>query len=153
MTMTVRFNEKDLENLDNLASEEKREFVKVPYGRYEVAVAGIWCKENQYGIPRVTVRFKVVNGEFEGNSIFYNQNVDDVWKFKLVAKLLNSLKTDVNFSSSTYVFDGVVDFDAYNKMLNDVFDDIDSNGYEYALDYIENSKGYPTYTITDVFTD
>lgn len=151
MSITIKFSEKDLENLDNLESNDT-EYVDVPYGIYEVAVAGITEKDNKKGVPMATVRFKVIAGEYEGQSIWYNQNVDAVWKFKAVAKLLNSLKTDVNTTSSTYVVDGEVDFEAYKEMLKAVYDDITEKGYEYALDYKENEKGYATYTITDVFT-
>lgn len=153
MSIVVKFSDKDLENLDNLENTPT-EYVDVPYGMYEVAVAGIKCKENKKGIPMVTVRFKVVgDSEYAGNGIFYNQNVDAVWKFKAVAKLLNSLKTDVNIASSAYVINGEVDFEAYNDMLEAVYEDITEKGYEYALDYKENEKGFATYTITDVFTE
>ena len=98
-----------------------------------------------------TLRFKVIAGEFEGQSIFYNQIVDAVWKFKLVARLLNSLKTDVDLSSKNYVVDGTVDFDAYKDMLEAVYEDIKEKKFEYALNYNENEKGYPVYEIQEVF--
>ena len=152
MSITVKFSEKDLENLDNLETDQM-EYVDVPYGIYEVAVAGITEKDNKKGVPMVTVRFKVLAGEYEGQSIWYNQNVDTVWKFKVVAKLLNSMKTNVNIASSTYVVNGEVDFEAYNEMLKAVYDDITEQGFEYALEYKENEKGFKTYTITDVFSE
>lgn len=150
MSISIKFNDKDLENLDNLESDDM-EYVDVPYGMYEVAVAGIVEKDNKKGVPMVTIRFKVLAGEYAGQSIWMNQNVDVVWKFKTVAKMLNSLKTDVNISSSTYVVNGEVDFEAYNEMLKAVYEDITEKGYEYALEYKENEKGFKTYTITDVF--
>lgn len=150
MSISIKFSEKDLENLDNLESNDM-EYVDVPYGMYEVAVAKIEEKDNKKGVPMVSIRFKVLNGEYKGQNIWMNQNVDTVWKFKVVAKLLASLKTDINLGSSNFVVDGEVDFDAYNMMLDAVYEDITAKGYEYALDYTENDKGYKTYTITDVF--
>lgn len=151
MSITINFSSKDLENLDNLESDDM-EYVDVPYGTYEVEVASIKYKESKKGIPMATIRFKVVGeSEYAGNSIFYNQLVDVVWKFKKVAKLLDSLKSDVNISSANYVVDGQVDFDLYAKMLESVYDDITAKGYEYALNYEEDKKGYPTYTIVDFF--
>ena len=38
MSITVKFSEKDLENLDNLESNDV-EYVEVPYGIYEVKLA------------------------------------------------------------------------------------------------------------------
>lgn len=150
MSVTVKFNDRDLENLDNLENDTT-EYVEVPYGMYEVAVAGITYKESKAGNPMATIRFKVLNGEYKGNSIFYNQIVDEVWKFKVVSRLLNSFKTEVDLSSKNYVVDGVVDFDKYKEMLEAVYDDINSKGYEYALDYSENAKGWATYDIIEVF--
>ena len=150
MSVTVKFNDRDLENLDNLENDTT-EYVEVPYGMYEVAVAGITYKESKAGNPMATIRFKVLNGEYEGNSIFYNQIVDEVWKFKVVSRLLNSFKTEVDLSSKNYVVDGVVDFDKYKEMLEAVYDDINSKGYEYALDYSENAKGWAIYSIIEVF--
>ena len=76
MSVTVKFNDRDLENLDNLENDTT-EYVEVPYGMYEVAVAGITYKERKAGNPMATIRFKVLNGEYKGNSIFYNQIVDE----------------------------------------------------------------------------
>lgn len=150
MSITVKFSEKDLENLDNLESNDV-EYVEVPYGIYEVKLAGATYRESKKGTPMATLRFKVIAGEFEGQSIFYNQIVDAVWKFKLVARLLNSLKTDVDLSSKNYVVDGTVDFDAYKDMLEAVYEDIKEKKFEYALNYNENEKGYPVYEIQEVF--
>ena len=42
-------------------------------------------------------------------------------------------------------------YDVYKEMLEAVYDDINSKGYEYALDYSENAKGWATYNIIEVF--
>ena len=150
MSITVKFSEKDLENLDNLESDDT-EYVEVPYGVYEVKLAGATYKLSKKGKPMAAIRFKVVAGEFEGQSIFCNQIVDAVWKFKVVARLMNSLKTDVDLSSKNYVVGGEVDFDAYKEMLEAVYEDIKDKKFEYALNYYENEKGYPVYEIQEVF--
>ena len=150
MSITVKFSEKDLENLDNLESNDT-EYVEVPYGIYEVKLAGATYKLSKKDKPMAVIRFKVIAGEFEGQNIFCNQLVDTVWKFKVVARLLNSLKTDVDISSKNYVIDGAVDFDAYKDMLEAVYEDIKEKKFEYALNYHENEKGYPVYEIQEVF--
>ena len=150
MSITVKFSEKDLENLDNLDSNDT-EYVDVPYGIYEVKLAGATYKLSKKDKPMAVIRFKVLTGEFEGQNIFCNQIVDTVWKFKVVARLMNSLKTDVDLSSKNYVVGGEVDFDAYKEMLEAVYEDIKDKKFEYALNYYENEKGYPVYEIQEVF--
>ena len=150
MSITVKFSEKDLENLDNLDSNDT-EYVEVPYGIYEVKLAGATYKLSKKDKPMAVIRFKVLTGEFEGQNIFCNQIVDTVWKFKVVARLMNSLKTDVDLSSKNYVVGGEVDFDAYKEMLEAVYEDIKDKKFEYALNYYENEKGYPVYEIQEVF--
>ena len=49
------------------------------------------------------------------------------------------------------MIDGEVDFDKYNEMLKAVYDDIKSNGYEYALEYKDGGNGWGECTITEVF--
>ena len=102
MSITVKFSERDLESLDNLESNDT-EYVEVPYGIYEVKLAGATYKLSKKDKPMAVIRFKVLTGEFEGQNIFCNQIVDTVWKFKVVARLMNSLKTDVDLSSKNYV--------------------------------------------------
>ena len=150
MSITVKFSERDLESLDNLESNDT-EYVEVPYGIYEVKLAGATYKLSKKDKPMAVIRFKVLTGEFEGQNIFCNQIVDTVWKFKVVARLMNSLKTDVDLSSKNYVVGGEVDFDAYKKMLEAVYEDIKDKKFEYALNYYENEKGYPVYEIQEVF--
>lgn len=152
MSITVKFSEKDLENLDNLTSDyPERIDMKKIWGMYEVRVGKIIEKENTKGVPTVSIPFNILTGEYEGQTIWYNQPVTEPWMFKKVAKMLTSLKTDVDLSSKNFVVDGEVDFDKYNEMLAAVFDDLKSKGYEYALEYKDNGKGWGECTITEVF--
>ena len=58
-------------------------------------------------------------------------------------QFLESLDTgiDVKFVSSSQ----------YADLLMDIKEALDESGVEFALDYGENSKGYPTFEITEVF--
>ena len=150
MSITVKFSEKDLENLDNLDSNDT-EYVEVPYGIYEVKLAGATYKLSKKDKPMAVIRFKVLTGEFEGQNIFCNQIVDTVWKFKVVARLMNSLKTDVDLSSENEIPVARQIVDAYKDMLEAVYEDIKEKKFEYALNYYENEKGYPVYEIQEVF--
>ena len=152
MGMVIKFSEKDIESLDNLdSSDVERIDMRKMWGVYEVRVGKIMEKENSKGTPMVSIPFNIIAGEYEGQTIWYNQPVSEPWMFKKVAKMLTSLKTDVDLSSKNFVIDGEVDFDKYNEMLKAVYDDIKSEGYEYALEYKEGGSGWGECTITEVF--
>lgn len=138
--------EVDLEGLkkDMIEVEENGgDFKDVPHGKYEVSVNKMELGESKKGDPMVTIWFKILSGEFKGSLIFYNQVITQAFQIHIVNNLLRSM-TDggdaVKFES----------YSQYAQMLMDIHETIDGN-LEFAMEYGETNKGFPTFKIVEVF--
>lgn len=124
------------------ASENGGDFKEVPVGQYEVEMNKIELKESKKGSPMLSIWFKILDGEYKGSLIFYNQVLDNGYGIHNANEFLRKmdLKTEIKF-------DG---FKQYHKMLLDINEEVSGN-LEFALDYGKNNKGYNTYKIVDVY--
>lgn len=134
------------EDLRNAEANGGGDYVEVPKGTYEVKVASMELGETgenskNPGSPMVKIRFKVLSGEYKGQSIFMNQVVTQGFQIHLVDEFLRSLDSGVEI-----VFES---FSQYAQMLMDVAEAIDGK-LEYALEYGEK-KGFNTFKITEIF--
>lgn len=138
-TVDVKGLKKDAQDV----AENKVEYKDVPEGTYEVKVEKMELKESKTNRPMVTIWMRVLEGEYKGQMIFYNQVVDMGFGLHNANKFLRSLDSgiDVTFEN----------FKQYNDLLLDIHEKIDGLKLEYGLKYGTNSKGYNTYEITDVF--
>lgn len=123
------------------------EYEEVPLGEYQVKVEKMELTESKKGDPMVTIWFKVVAGEHTGRLIFYNQLVRPNMPFAIhnVNELLNSMGVTTEIS-----FDG---YAAYEKLLQDVFKELEETNLTFHLDYSKNNKGYTVFVIKEVFKD
>lgn len=133
-------------DVENASAGGDREYKEVPHGAYEVAVTKLELTETkQTHKPMVSCWFKVVSdGEYNGNLIFMNQVITQGFQIHIANQFLKSLIPD---GAIDVVFES---FSQYSQLLMDIAEHIDKK-YEYALDYGENSKGYATFEITEVF--
>ena len=153
-----KFDEKfDLEGLKQDIQEAKEnggEYKEVPLGSYEVKVEKLeltLSNTDENGKPKdkakeqkpmVRIWFKILDGEYKGSLIFYNQLVTEGFQLNIMNEFLNSLESgvDVYFDS----------FKQYADMLLDIHEAIDGK-LEYLLDYNKNNKGFNTYKIKDIY--
>lgn len=153
-----KFDEKfDLEGLKNdikEANENSGNYKEVPLGSYEVKIEkleltlsntdenGNIKDKNKDQKPMVRIWFKILEGEFKGSLIFYNQLVTEGFQLNIMNEFLNSLDSgvDVYFES----------FNQYKDMILDIHEAIDGK-LEYLLEYDKNNKGYSTYKIEEVY--
>ena len=142
---------KGLEEDIKAAAENNMEFKEVPYGTYEVKVDKMELvetsdKSKNPGMPMVSIWFKILNGEYKNNLIFYNKVImgttNDGFMIHSNNEFLRSLEPDMEVEFHSY--------SQYAQLLLDIHENIDGK-LEYALKYGENNKGYKTYEITDVF--
>ena len=124
------------------AAENGGNFDEVPHGTYEVEVNKLELKKSKAGKPMLSIWFKIITGDRKGSIIFYNQVMDQGFGIHNANEMLRSLDSGVEIE--------FVSFKKYHEMLLDVLEAIDGN-LEYALKYGENSKGYNTFEIIDVF--
>lgn len=135
----------DVEGLKkDYEANQNGDFKEVPYGTYEVKVEKMEVKASKKGNPMMSIWFKVLNGEYKGSIIFYNQVMSTWYGIHNANEMLKAL------------VDGIVEigefttFSAYNNTVLDVHEAIEGK-FEYALEYGKNDKGYNTYDITEVF--
>lgn len=124
------------------ASENKREFKEVPKGDYEVKIEKLELSESKNGKPMMVCWMKILTGEYKNQKIFYNQVMHVGFGIHKASEFLRSLDSGVEIDFR--------DFEQFNDLLMDVQEAIDGN-FEYALEYGEDSKGYSTYEIKEVF--
>lgn len=148
------------------ASEEEMnssgDFPKIPHDIYVVEIdslvkqdgtvvqEGVENRKSKKGDMMISIVFKILEGEFEGQVIFYN-------------KLYNTL--DFMRHQNAELLADLINQKAAKAIINEILksdnqDDIDelcqevleaTEKYEYTLDYNINKKGYDTYKITEVF--
>lgn len=140
-----RFNEmfdtKGLaEDVDNIGTSD---FKEVPHGDYEVSIEKLELGESKQGLPQLKVWFKILTGDFKGQRIFMNQNVDKKFGLHNANEFMDSLQSGYNV-----VFE---DFVQYGTLIASIFESIQSA--EYHLAYGQNDKGYNTFTIVEKYTN
>lgn len=126
------------------------EFEPVPDGQYEVEVEKMEMKESKKGDPMLTIWFKILEGDYEGQRIFYNgvmqpQN-DKAFGFQvhrnneMLRALWDCEKDDVKFTG----------FADYADLVLDVHEDIDGQ-FEYLLDKSTDKNGFDQLAIVEVY--
>lgn len=133
------------------ASKNDGDFPEIPHGSYEVQIVKLELRQTKKEPirPMFTAQMKIINhGELDGNYLFMNQVM---WHEKTsttaffihkVQSFLESLGTDIDVT-----FNG---FDDFEELLISVFEYIENNKLEYALEYTDN-KGFDNFEIIDVF--
>ena len=146
MSIFDKFNQemdKDLiQQQINEASENS--FEDVPVGKYEVAVNKLEVKPTKNGDKvMLTCSFKVLEGQYKGRLIFFNQVIMSGFQIHMANQFLKSLDTGeiVEFK----------DYDQYADMVKVIDLTIQRTELEYELEYSKTDKGYDKYEITEVF--
>ncbi|TFE02872.1 DUF669 domain-containing protein [Jeotgalibacillus salarius] len=126
------------------------DFEPVPDGQYEVEVEKMEMTESKKGDPMLSIWFKIIDGDLEGQRIFYNKVMqpqnDRAFGLQVHQnnQMLRSLwdceKDDVKFSS----------FGDYADLVLDIHEDIDGK-FEYLLEKGTNKDGFDTFEIVEVF--
>ncbi|PEF99671.1 DUF669 domain-containing protein [Bacillus toyonensis] len=126
------------------------DFEKVPDGQYEVAVEKLELTESKKGDPMLMIWFNIVDGEFEGQKIFYYKVMqpqnDKAWGYQvhqnneMLRKLWDCKEEDVKFTS----------FEEYADLVLDIHEDIDGQ-FEYLLSKETDKNGFDQFKILEVF--
>ena len=127
---------------EDLATVKTGDFVEVPHGDYEVAIEKLELGESKKQLPQVKVWFKILTGDFKGQRIFMNQNVDAKFGLHNANEFMNSLDSGISVTFEDYV--------QYGNMIASIFEAVQSA--EYHLAYGQNDKGFNTFTIVEKYT-
>lgn len=117
-------------------------FEDVPLGKYEVSVEKLELVASKAGDPMVSCWFNIVNGKHKGQKLFMNQVVKEPFQIHMANVFLKSLDSGVDVKFDSY--------SQYGEMILDIHESIDGV-LEYEVDYKENSKGYKTFKVTEIF--
>ena len=125
------------------AQDNGASFKEVPHGQYEVKIEKLeLVASKSKGDPMVTCWMNVLEGEYKGNRIFYNQVINQGFQIHLTNEFLRSLESGIDVHFENY--------SQYGELLMDIHEAIDGM-LEYGLYYGEGKKGFSTYEITDVY--
>ena len=122
------------------------DFKEVPHGDYEVAIQQMELKASKKGDPMVSIWFKILDGEFKGSLIFYNQVITQGFQVHIVNGLLRMMVSEMEDAP-------VIEFKSYNQygnLIMDIFEAVNDN-FEFALSYKKGKKDFSTYEIKEVY--
>lgn len=143
----------DTEGLANdvkeAAANGTGEFKEVPHGDYEVAVHQMELKASSKGNPMVSIWFKILDGEFKGSMIFYNQVITQGFQVHIVNEMLRKMMSE---SADSELMEEIEfkSYKQYGNLIMDIFEAINEN-FEYVLAYKKGKKDFSTYEIKEVF--
>lgn len=124
-----------------------RTYKEVPVGQYEVSVEQMELKASKKGDPMVSIWFKIVSdGEYKGSMIFFNQVITQGFQIHNCNEILRAMVQEMDDAPE-------IAFETYSQYANLIMDihEAVSGNYEFALNYGQNSKGFNTFEITEVF--
>lgn len=122
----------------------------LPDGQYEVEVEKMELKESSKGDPMLSIWFKVVDGDYENQRLFYNKvmqpqndkafGIQVHQNNEMLRALWDCEKDDVKFTG----------FGAYADLILDIHEEIDGQ-FEYLLEKGTNKDGFDTFKIVEIF--
>lgn len=118
------------------------DYKEVPHGEYIVNVNKMEIKESKNGNPMLSIWFKVVEGNYKGSMIFFNQVITKGFQIHICNELLKALcdeTVDIHFE----------DYKQYNDVVLDVFEK--SDAFEYQLAYTKAKGDFSNYKIVEIF--
>lgn len=146
MSIFAKFNQEMDKDLiqQEINEASANSFEDVPVGKYEVAVTRLEVKPTKNGDKvMLSCTFKVLDGQYKGRLIFFNQVIMTGFQIHMANQFLRSLDTgeEIEFK----------DYDQYSDMVKVIDKVIQVSELEYGLEYSKSDKGYDQYKITDVY--
>lgn len=133
---------KDIEEVEKDGGGSRRE---VPYDTYEVEINKLELVTSKKGDPMVTCWMKIVEGEYKGSLIFFNQVVTRSFQFHIANEFLRGLVSELDEPIDVHFHT----FSQYADMILDIMEAINDN-FEYRVKYYDN-KGYSAFKIEEVY--
>lgn len=134
------------QDIDEAAEKGTGSYKEVPVGNYEVSVEKMELTFSKNGDPMVSIWFNIVNGEYKGQKIFYNQIIPQGFQIHNTKVILKKMVEELDDAPEIEF----TSYEDYAELIMDVFEAIDGN-FEYDLEYGKNKKGYNTFEIKEVF--
>lgn len=136
----------DIANLrkevEEAAANGTGDFVKTPYGKYEVKLDSMEIKENKAGDSlMIQAVFKIIAGKEKNKKIWVFKSLKNGKCIHFAKEFLEELGTGFEITFE--------DFDQFNNLVLDVLEEAAT--LEYGCDYKAGKNGYDEFKIIDVF--
>lgn len=122
----------------------------IPDGQYEVYVEKMELGQSKKGDPMLTIWFKIIEGEYEGQRIFYNKVMqpqnEKAFGYQvhqnneMLRALWDCEKEDVEFKG----------FGDYADLVLDIHEEIDGQ-FEYLISKETDKNGYDQLKVVEIF--
>lgn len=136
------FDSKSLIKEARDAGEGNNEYKEVPHGDYEIKFKKLVLTKSKKDAPMVQAWMEIIEGEYKGSLIFYNQVISSAYGLINAKNFISSLESGVEIEFES--------FPQFYDLLQEVFEAIDGSA-EYVLKYGAGKNGFNTYEITEVF--
>ena len=131
------------------SSSSSADYPEIPVGKYEVKVEKMEAKMSSKNNPMVSIWFKILEGQFKDNFIFYNGVFNEDWMRHRVVDFLSAILDDDKHKAEINLILKDSNINEVNDFVMDIHEQVDGQ-FEYLLDY-GLKKGYNTYTIEEIF--
>lgn len=145
--------EVDLDGLQNDIEEIEKNggtgnFEPVPDGEYEVEVEKMELKQSKKGDPMLSIWFKIIEGEYEGQRLFYNKVMQPQNERAFAFQVhQNNEMLRALWDCDNVKFTGFAD---YAELIMDIHEEIDGK-FEYLLAKRTNDDGFDEFEILEVY--
>lgn len=133
------------EAIDALKEAEANEYREVPDGSYVCKLDKLELGESKKQQPMVKAQFRITEGEYKKQCIFYNQVFTRGFPMHKALEFLRSM--DI-FDKAEVDFDG--DFEDFNDLLLDMAETAEEAGLTFEIEKAADGE-YTRLTVTDVF--
>lgn len=132
------------------------DFPEIPIGKYEVKVKNMELGQSKVkddgsgGDPMLKIQFQILDGEFEGNLIFYNGVMQPANEKAFGFQVHNNndlLRALWDADHDEVDFNG---FKEYNELILDIAEEIIEDEWEYILEKSQTNKGYDKYEVLEI---
>ena len=129
----------------------RRTFREIPAGTYTVTVDKLELGETTWGSMQVKMAFKIIEGEYKDQRIFYDGTFDDHFAHGInaTAILLADMLEDEDLTSATiavilsHANDSQEKLDEVSDLLADILEEIDGLCFELEYEVKESNKTNP----------
>lgn len=99
----------------------------VPAGKYEVKIEKLEPRMSKTNKPMLHIQFRILEGKYKNQCMFLNSVITLGFQIGRAEELLRSLDSDVDVTFE--------DYEQFEDVIKDVFEDISTKGLEYLVEH------------------
>lgn len=123
------------------AKNSSPDYEEVPEGTYNVKIDQVALKASKKGKPMTSIWFRILDGKFKNNILFYNQPLDQGWAIDRDTEFLQSLDPEFKVEFTTY--------ESYEDVIRGVAESC--AGLVYEMELGSSRSGFPTLKVKKIY--